>query len=68
MNAVVRILKNWTLPVAITAGALAYFAYSNCPYLLQIRSEQKNGKQFHYSSDTLTTQAYSSLVFLAASN
>lgn len=33
MNAVVRFLKNWTLPVAITAGALAYFAYSNCPYL-----------------------------------
>ena len=33
MNAVVRFLKNWTLPVAITAGALAYFAYSNCPCL-----------------------------------
>lgn len=27
------VFENWTLPVAITAGALAYFAYSNCPYL-----------------------------------
>ena len=42
MNAVVRFLKNWTLPVAITAGALAYFAYSNCPYLLYTKLARKN--------------------------
>lgn len=33
MNKVLRFLKNWTLPVSITMGALLYFAYAHARWL-----------------------------------
>ena len=34
---IIRFLKNWTLPVAMTVGALSYFAYSSIPALESTR-------------------------------
>lgn len=30
---VIRFLKNWTLPIAMLAGVIAYFVYVNIPGL-----------------------------------
>lgn len=34
-NAIIRFLKDWTLPVAMIAGTLAYFLLQECRCLLR---------------------------------
>lgn len=32
MKSMIRIIKNWTLPIAILSGVAGYFIYVNIPF------------------------------------
>lgn len=34
---IIRFIKNWTLPIAMLAGALSYFIYTSIPALVPTR-------------------------------
>lgn len=37
MEAVIRFLKNWTLPVAMCVGAIGYFLFANLPFMAPLK-------------------------------
>ena len=37
MEAVIRFLKNWTLPVAMGVGAIGYFLFANLPFMAPLK-------------------------------